>query len=152
MVVRPGSYSAITISQPLEVVGRGVSTAGGPSGAAIIDGGTSSDGISVESNDVRLSNLQARTAAGGFAANDAIRVPSSSDAVRNVDCTVSESDDVGIYVNGTRVIVRGVVVKGSIDGEEILLDSNSQSCVVDGNIPSVTDNGAANKVVGDNAG
>lgn len=112
--------------------------AGGPGKAATFDGGTSNDGSSVDSNDVRLSNLQAKTTAGGSSAGDAIGVSVTSDAVRIVDCTVAESDQDGIFAGGSRVIVRGGVIKGPIDRRDILLGSNSQFCVVDGNIASVT--------------
>jgi hypothetical protein len=145
----PGDYSSIDISQDgMCIIGLGNAGAN-TANAATFDGGTSDHAVDIQSNNVRVINLSAKTTSGGGNANNAVNTAST--AVWITDCVIQDSDQHGVYADGIWINISGCISKG-VDGTKILLDTNSQSCVVDSNINvgTVTDNGSGN-VVGDNS-
>lgn len=145
--VEAGSYGSIDVYADQRVQGL---TGGIRSSMPTFDGGTSDHAIDCQDNaNITLQNLEAKTTAGGGNSFEAIHRPGNRSRV--IDCWVSESDQHGIQIDQSHVVVRGCHGDaGSIDNNMCLLTSNSANCVIDGNTNwSVTDNGS--NVVGDNS-
>jgi len=116
-----------------------------------IDGGTSAHAIDTAPNNASLVTLEALNASTDGGAGNSFNAYNVVDNdCRIIRCRVGGSDQHGIFVDGLNCAV-AMCQSQPVDNSEILLGSNSEDCVADGNTNStITDNGT-NNVVGDNS-
>lgn len=152
VVFPPGTYGGIVVPGRMYVGGYAAATKAGSN--VIFDGGTSQDGIRLDSNGAVIDNVAGATTQGGGSGYEAIFIPSNAQVAHVRNCGVVESDSHGIYVDGIKCVVSNIVGSktGAIDGDDLHFGGNSDSCVLDTatGMSSITNNGAGN-VIGETA-
>lgn len=112
ILVRDGTYSGFTLDvSDATIVGE--------SWATIIDGGTTSHAINVTGDRNLITNLQAKTTAGGGQAHDGIYCASSADQTRIIECYISQSDNDGIACYAETLVSRCLISACDSDGISI---------------------------------
>jgi hypothetical protein len=141
VVFPPGVYGAIAVDS-FGMTAKGIAA---PRTGDVIFESSDSVAVSLDAAQTAIENATVRTTGG---AHDAVDADVFMADVKNV--FVEEATARGIYTNASNVIVSGSRVISTPD-ENILLDSNSEGCVVDTNSAiTVIDDGIVN-VVGDNS-
>lgn len=140
-----GAYGPISVGN-VEVRSRGRFDAFRD--APVFEGGPTSHGITI-TEDAALVGVAGSSSGGGY---DAIHQSDSNNRAQIVGCYADDADRHDIYLGGRRSIINRSEFVGLGNGDAVFLSSESNRCVIDGNVNlgTVSDNGSLN-VVGDNS-
>ena len=156
LIVPAGEYDPVTINDSLRLVGPRLRLRDS-SQVAIINGSSDNPAITIDSDDIIIDGFCIGSASDGIVVNDLrCRVKNCLFAGDGEDLDGISNDAIRVEDSNQTDVLQNKFRTRSIGGDEVVLSSDSEECLVDsnggwvdGNV-SIVDNGTDN-VVGDNA-